>query len=201
QDDAMKTVRIIRVGTEAKKFNAIEVFGKYYEAFAKAEKERQEKIAKISGMSQEEYKSFMYNEVKVKYPNAVLRPTGLVYIIDKPGDEKRAQKGNQVTLHYSGTLRADGKKFDSSYDRNQPMPFKYLEQRMISGFEEGVTLIGQGGKAKIIIPYYQAYGAQGRPGTIPPYSDLVFDIEILSITESPTEVPHDHDHSDPNHKH
>ncbi|MFM8243859.1 MAG: peptidylprolyl isomerase, partial [Crocinitomicaceae bacterium] len=158
QDDAMKTVRIIRVGTEAKKFNAIEVFGKYYEAFAKAEKERQEKIAKISGMSKEEYKSFMYNEVKVKYPNAVLSPKGLVYIIDKPGDEKRAQKGNQVTLHYSGTLRADGKKFDSSYDRNQPMPFKYLEQRMISGFEEGVTLIGQGGKAKIIIPYYQAYG-------------------------------------------
>ncbi|MFM7466449.1 MAG: FKBP-type peptidyl-prolyl cis-trans isomerase, partial [Crocinitomicaceae bacterium] len=131
---------------------------------------------------------------------AVLSPTGLVYIIDKPGDEKRAQKGNQVTLHYSGTLRTDGKKFDSSYDRNQPMPFKYLEQRMISGFEEGVALIGQGGKAKIIIPYYQAYGAQGRPGTIPPYSDLVFDIEILSITESPTEE-HDHDHSDPNHKH
>ncbi|MBM3403248.1 MAG: peptidylprolyl isomerase [Bacteroidetes bacterium] len=201
QDDVMKTVKIIRVGTEAKNFNAIEVFGKYYESFAKAEKERQEKIAKISGMSQEEYKSFMYNEVKSKYPNAVLSPTGLVYIIDKPGDEKRAQKGNQVTLHYNGTLRADGKKFDSSYDRNQPMPFKYLDQRMISGFEEGVTLIGQGGKAKIIIPYYQAYGAQGRPGTIPPYSDLVFDIEILSITESPTEVPHDHDHSDPNHKH
>ncbi|MFM8243624.1 MAG: peptidylprolyl isomerase, partial [Crocinitomicaceae bacterium] len=158
QDDKMNVVKIIRVGKDAKKFNAIEVF-------EKAEKERKEKTSKISGMSQEEYKTTMYNEVKAKYPNAILSPTGLVYIIENQGDEKRAQKGNQVTLHYSGTLRADGKKFDSSYDRNQPMPFKYLEQRMISGFEEGVTLIGQGGKAKIIIPYYQAYGAQGRPGT------------------------------------
>jgi FKBP-type peptidyl-prolyl cis-trans isomerase len=70
---------------------------------------------------------------------------------------------------------------------------------MIPGFEEGVALLGSGAKAKLIIPYYQAYGAQGRPGTIPPYSDLVFDIEILSITVGSAAEPHDH--SDPNHKH
>lgn len=201
QDDLMKSVKIIRVGAEAKKFNATEVFAVKYNSFLAAEKELQEKSAKIAAMSQEEYKTYMYNEVKVKYPNAVLSPTGLVYVIENSGDALRAQKGNQVTIHYAGTLRVDGKKFDSSYDRKQPMPFKYLENRMISGFEEGVGLIGAGGKAKIIIPYYQAYGAQGRPGAIPPYSDLVFDIEVLSIIEAPVEAPKEHDHSDPNHKH
>ena len=52
---------------------------------------------------------------------------------------------------------------------------------MIAGFEEGVSLIGKGGKATIIIPYFNAYGPQGRPGVIPPYSDLVFEIELLDI--------------------
>ena len=199
QDDVMNSVKIIRRGALAENFNASEVFSKIFDVFNKEERERQAKYAKISAMSQEEYKNFMFNEVKVNHKKAVLSPSGLVYLIEKAGSSKKAKKGDQVTIHYTGTLRADGKKFDSSYDRNQPMPFKYLENRMIPGFEEGVGLIGVGGKAKIIIPYYQAYGAQGRPGVIPPYSDLVFDIEIMSITDAPAEVPHDH--SDPNHKH
>jgi cyclophilin family peptidyl-prolyl cis-trans isomerase len=181
QNDEMKEVKIIRIGRDAKKFKATDVFNKYYTKFLGDEKKKQELYTKLGAMSQEEYKNYMYNEVKSIYPNAVLSPTGLVYIIESEGTGEKAQKGNEVTIHYNGTLRLDGKKFDSSYDRNQPMPFKYLENRMIPGFEEGVGLIGTRGKAKLIIPYYQAYGAQGRPGVIPPYSDLVFDIEILSI--------------------
>jgi cyclophilin family peptidyl-prolyl cis-trans isomerase len=199
QDDKMESVKIIRVGKEAKSFKATETFSSFYSKFLEEEKKRQELYAKLGSMSQEEYKNYMYSEVKSNYPNAVLSTTGLVYIIENEGTGIKPKKGDQVTLHYNGTLRMDGKKFDSSYDRKQPMPFKYLEQRMIPGFEEGVALLGSGAKAKLIIPYYQAYGAQGRPGTIPPYSDLVFDIEILSITVGSTAEPHDH--SDPNHKH
>lgn len=181
QNDVMNDVKVIRVGEEAEKFNANSTFEKFYNQFLEEDKKKQELYSKLSSMSQEEYKKYMYDEVKSVYPNAKLSPTGLVYIIESLGTEEKPAKGNEVTLHYNGTLRLDGKKFDSSYDRNQPMPFKYLENRMIPGFEEGVGLIGIGGKAKLIIPYYQAYGAQGRPGVIPPYSDLVFDIEILSI--------------------
>lgn len=52
---------------------------------------------------------------------------------------------------------------------------------MIPGFEEGLAMLGKGGKGKFIIPYFQAYGAAGRPGAIPPYSDLVFDVEIVNL--------------------
>jgi FKBP-type peptidyl-prolyl cis-trans isomerase len=74
-------------------------------------------------------------------------------------------------------------KFDSSVDRGQPLDFKYKEQSMIAGFEEGIAMLAKGGVTKVIIPYYDAYGANGRPGAIPPYADLVFDIEILDIKQ------------------
>jgi FKBP-type peptidyl-prolyl cis-trans isomerase len=52
---------------------------------------------------------------------------------------------------------------------------------MIPGFEEGLAMLGKGGRGIFIIPYFDAYGAQGRPGAIPPYSDLVFDLEIMDL--------------------
>ena len=75
------------------------------------------------------------------------------------------------------------------------MSFKYLEQRMVPGFEEGLGMLAKGGKAILIIPYYAAYGAKGRPGAIPPYSDLVFDIEMVDLT-APSIAPQQHDHND-----
>jgi FKBP-type peptidyl-prolyl cis-trans isomerase len=79
------------------------------------------------------------------------------------------------------------------------MDFNYKKQRMIAGFEEGIGLLGAGGKAKLFIPYFQAYGKGGRPGAIPPYSDLVFDIEVISV-EAPAKDEHDeHNHDGHNH--
>jgi FKBP-type peptidyl-prolyl cis-trans isomerase len=77
------------------------------------------------------------------------------------------------------------------------MDFNYKVNRMIPGFEEGLGLIGKGGKAKLIIPYYQAYGKNGRPGAIPPYSDLVFDVEVLDLKAA--EAPHQHVEGDGHH--
>ena len=153
-------------------------------------------------MSEEDYKVFMYQEVLKKFPNAKQSESGLVYVIEKEGEGVAITKSAPVSLHYRGTFRRDGGQFDSSYDRGQPMDFQYQVQRMIPGFEEGIGMLKNGGKAKLFIPYYQAYGSNGRPGAIPPYSDLVFDIEIMNVGEATQkDVHHGHDHSDPNHKH
>lgn len=208
QGDVMTTVKIIRVGKEAKKWNASTAFMDTYKKLKSVEDEKvkkqaeeqaiqNERIKKISGMSEEEYKTYMFNEVKAKYPNAQLSPSGLVYIIEKEGEGPKATEGMKMSVHYRGTFRHDGKQFDASYDRGQPMDFSYKVNRMIPGFEEGLGMVGKGGKAKLIIPYFQAYGKNGRPGAIPPYSDLVFDIEIMNI--QPAEA-HEH-HEGDGHQH
>jgi cyclophilin family peptidyl-prolyl cis-trans isomerase len=197
QGDEMTTVKIIRVGKEAKSWDASKAFMEVYGKIKAEEKIKEEAFAKIANMSEEEYKNFMFNEVKLKYPNAQLSASGLVYIIENAGEAEKPTEGMKMTVHYRGTFRADGKQFDASYDRGQPMDFNYKVNRMIPGFEEGLGLIGKGGKAKLIIPYYQAYGKNGRPGAIPPYSDLVFDVEVLDLKAA--EAPHQHVEGDGHH--
>jgi peptidyl-prolyl cis-trans isomerase A (cyclophilin A) len=201
QDDVMNTVKIIRVGKTAKKFNATTTFNTEYNRINAEYKKEAEEIERIAKMSQEEYRAYMYQEVLKKYPAAKQSTSGLVYIIEQEGQGEAIVKGAPVSLHYAGTFRRDGDKFDSSYDRGQPMDFQFQVNRMIPGFEEGIAMLKKGGKAKLIIPYYQAYGANGRPGAIPPYSDLVFDIEIVDVKAPVQDNHHGHDHSDPNHKH
>jgi len=200
QGNKMENVTIIRIGTDALKWNATNEFEKVYRPIKAEDDKKNEAFSKISAMSEDEYKEFMYKEVKKQYRKAKLSKSGLVYVIEKKGKKQKAQKGTKLSVHYIGTFRADGKKFDSSRDRNQPMDFTYQEQRMISGFEEGIGLLGKGGKAKLFIPYFQAYGKNGRPGAIPPYSDLVFDIEIMDLTH-PSASPKDENHDGHNHDH
>lgn len=188
QNDTMRKVEIIRIGSEAKKWNAQAAFDQVYLTKKAQDAAEQAEIAKIAALSQEDYKAYMFDEVKKTYPNAVQSPTGLVYVILENGQGAEVKEGKKVSLHYTGTLRRGGKKFDSSKDRNMPLEFEYKVQRMIPGFEEGITYIKEGGKILLIIPYYNAYGKQGRPGAIPAYSDLVFEIELLSVTEA----AHDH---------
>lgn len=200
QDDLMNTVKIIRVGKTAKKFDATATFNSINKKIGEEYAKEAAELEKIAKMSQDEYKTYMYQEVLKKFPTAKQSESGLVYIIEKAGEGLAIEKGAPVSLHYLGTFRRDGKKFDSSYDRNMPMDFQFQVNRMIPGFEEGIAMLKKGGKAKLIIPYYQAYGPNGRPGAIPPYSDLVFDIEIVDV-QAPAAVEEPHDHSDPNHRH
>jgi len=212
QGDEM-SIKIIRKGRAAKKWNATKAFAANYDKLEKIEKVREEEmrlahekqeaeykaemveqqkyIDKIKNLSEDEYVKFMYDEVKKVYPQAELSPSGLVYILENSGKGEKAKAGDNLSVHYRGTFRTSGKQFDSSYDRNQAMTFNFKEQRMIPGFEEGLEMMAEGAKGKFIIPYFQAYGAQGRPGAIPPYSDLVFDLEILEIKEGNHEG-HDH---------
>jgi cyclophilin family peptidyl-prolyl cis-trans isomerase len=199
QGDKMEKVTILRIGDEAKAWNANAEFEKVYRPLKADDDKKNEAYSKIAAMSEDEYKEFMFKEVKKQYRKAKLSKSGLVYVIEKKGQKTKPSKGAKLSVHYIGTFRGDGKKFDSSRDRNQPMDFIYQEQRMIPGFEEGTGLLGKGGKAKLFIPYFQAYGKNGRPGAIPPYSDLVFDIEIMDLTPA-GDVPKDeHNHDGHNH--
>jgi peptidylprolyl isomerase len=84
-----------------------------------------------------------------------------------------------VKVHYTGKL-LDGTKFDSSVDRGEPFGFTLGKGQVIKGWDEGIGLMNVGGKATLIIPSSIAYGDRDM-GTIPPYSTLVFDVELLEV--------------------
>jgi peptidylprolyl isomerase len=111
----------------------------------------------------------------------------LRYIDIKPGDGAEAQAGQFYTVHYTGWLASDGSKFDSSLDRNEPFTFQQGVHGVIPGWDYGLTGMHVGGKRRLFIPYQLAYGERGRPPVIPPKSDLIFDIELLSAGD--TEPP------------
>lgn len=97
-----------------------------------------------------------------------------------PGEGPEVKSGDTVEIHYTGTL-LNGKKFDSSRDRNETFSFKVGAGQVIPGFEQGVTGMNKGGRRKITIPPELGYGARGAGNVIPANSTLIFDIEVVSI--------------------
>uniref|UniRef100_S4RXU0 peptidylprolyl isomerase n=2 Tax=Petromyzon marinus TaxID=7757 RepID=S4RXU0_PETMA len=98
-----------------------------------------------------------------------------------PGDGQTfPKKGQTVVVHYTGTLE-DGKKFDSSRDRDKPFKFKIGKQEVIRGWEEGVAQMSVGQRARLTCSPDFAYGAIGHPGVIPPNATLLFDVELLRL--------------------
>ncbi|MEN8447627.1 MAG: FKBP-type peptidyl-prolyl cis-trans isomerase [Cyanobacteria bacterium J06555_13] len=112
--------------------------------------------------------------------NVITTDSGLQYVIITEGDGAQAQAGNNVYVHYVGTLE-DGTKFDSSRDRGQPFNFPLGAGRVIKGWDEGVALMKVGDRRKFIIPPELGYGARGAGGVIPPNATLIFDVELLRI--------------------
>ncbi|GJN91144.1 hypothetical protein Rhopal_004162-T1 [Rhodotorula paludigena] len=98
------------------------------------------------------------------------------------GDGQNFPKpGDKVTIHYSGTLKSNGNKFDASYDRNAPFTCTIGVGQVIKGWDEGVPQLSVGEKAKLHVTHDYAYGDRGFPPVIPAKSDLIFEVELLKI--------------------
>jgi len=117
----------------------------------------------------------------VKSPVMQRTESGLEYTITVKGCGPQASKGDKVKVHYTGKLTNDTV-FDSSVKRNQPFEFKLGKGQVIKGWDEGVALMHVGDKMTLRIPAALGYGAQAM-GAIPANSTLVFDIELLGLTE------------------
>jgi len=143
------------------------------QAFQKAMQAKQEaKAAKLAEVGQK----FLENNKKRK--GVITTKSGLQYEVLKKGSGKTPTKESQVTTHYTGTL-VDGTKFDSSVDRGEPATFPVTG--VIKGWTEALQLMKEGDKWKLYIPYELAYGAQGRPPSIPPAATLIFEIELIKV--------------------
>lgn len=120
-------------------------------------------------------------------PNIITTPSGLQYSIIEPSKIQNAQEakpGDKVSVHYTGWLQENGKKFDSSRDRNQPFTFTLGARQVIAGWDEGVKGMKQGEKRRLIIPAPLAYGNRAVGGDlIPANSTLIFEVELLDINK------------------
>ena len=106
--------------------------------------------------------------------------SGVEYWDTKVGTGKEATTGRNVTVHYTGWL-TNGKKFDSSRDRDEPFDFVLGGHQVITGWDEGVVGMKVGGKRQLRIPPAAGYGSRGAAPVIPPNATLVFDVELLEV--------------------
>ncbi len=129
---------------------------------------------------------FLAQNMKAEGVNVT--PSGLQYKVLVPAEGKKPTSQDTVKVHYVGTL-LDGTKFDSSVDRGEPIEFPL--NQVIKGWTEGVQLMSIGSKYKFFIPYNLGYGEQGAGGVIPPFSTLVFEVELLGFKPfiNPNDIP------------
>ena len=107
--------------------------------------------------------------------------SGLEYIEVEAGTGVQAETGKMVSVHYTGKFQ-DGKVFDSSISRGEPITFPLGKGRVIKGWDEGIAMMKVGGKARLTIPPDLAYGESGAgSGVIPPNATLVFDVELVEM--------------------
>ncbi|MEG1290167.1 MAG: FKBP-type peptidyl-prolyl cis-trans isomerase, partial [Bacteroidales bacterium] len=107
--------------------------------------------------------------------------TGLQYKIENAGNDIRPAETDTVEVNYKGTL-LDGTVFDSSYDRKESVKFPL--NAVIKGWTEGLQLLGEGGKATLWIPYELGYGPRQMSPTLPGYSTLVFEVELIKVIKA-----------------
>lgn len=169
QNDLISSVEIIRVGEKAEAFKADQAaFDALHNDFEKIQKEKA-----LAALEEEQ------TLIKKQWPDAVSTPTGLRYVVVAEGEGDTPEKGAQVTVHYTGKL-LNGKKFDSSYDRGQPIDFPVGKGQVIKGWEEALLGMKKGEKRVLIIPPDLGYGPSGR-GPIPPNAYMIFDVELVDF--------------------
>ncbi len=144
--------------------------------FQEQEKQQRASAAKRFQANREQGESYLAENRKKE--GVVTLPSGLQYQVLKEGNGKRPKAADQVRCHYEGML-IDGTLFDSSVQRGEPAVFGL--NQVIKGWTEGVQLMQEGAKYRFFIPYQLGYGEQGAGQQIPPYSALVFDVELIEV--------------------
>ena len=166
QGDKILKLEIVKVGNKAESFDSLNSFIDFNNQ--KEERERKLKLETIKKID-EISKGFKITD------------SGLRYNIISKNNGNKPKVGDTVKVHYKGQL-IDGTVFDSSYKRNEPIEFKLGIGQVIKGWDEGISLLSVGEKARFLIPGNLAYGEMGAGGIIPPNADLIFDVELVSIS-------------------
>jgi peptidyl-prolyl cis-trans isomerase A (cyclophilin A) len=187
----IQELNIIRKGSDAKSFNAPEVFENH---FAEAERLEKEKEAKATAILKNSKAKFDKQK-----KNATTLPSGLQYFISKKGNGPKLAETNKVLTHYAVYFE-NGKLLETSKleiaethdvvnnkrkaaDQYQPIAADISPNaRMIAGFKEGLQQLSIGDKATLFIPYHLAYGESGNRG-FPPKSNIIFEVEILDLVK------------------
>ena len=165
QGDLIEKMEIVRVGDEAKNWNAVEAFRQFTGA----------KVAReAAGKKKQE------DNMKELTEGFDKTESGLHYKLIQKGDGSKPEKGQKVAVHYKGML-ADGTEFDNSYKRGNPIEFPIGTGQVIEGWDEGILLLNKGDKARFVIPSNLGYGSAGAGGVIPPNATLIFDVELMDI--------------------
>ena len=139
---------------------------------------REETKAEEEQLSAQKAEGEQFLEENAKRKEVKTTASGLQYEVLEEGNGPKPTATSTVKVHYEGTL-IDGTKFDSSYDRGEPIEFPL--NGVIKGWTEGLQLMSVGSKYKLYIPYQLGYGEYGSPGAIPPYAALIFTVELLDI--------------------
>lgn len=165
QNDVIETLTIERKGADAESFDAPEVFKNHLN-------KKDEKVANAKKQAM----------VAIEEASAGFEKTAsdLRFNITEKGMGVKAENGKNVAVHYKGMLM-DGTVFDDSSQRGNPISFKLGEGRVIAGWEEGISHLSEGDKARLVIPPNLAYGSAGAGGVIPPNAWLIFDVQLVKV--------------------
>ncbi len=150
----------------------------------KAQKDEEAKAEKASAEAMGKEPALIAQYVKDNKITAKPNGSGLYYIEKVKGTGAKATAGKKVKVHYTGKL-FNGKVFDSSLTREPSTPFEFTlgKGEVIAGWDEGIGMMNAGGKATLIIPSKLGYGANGAGNDIPAYAPLVFDVELISVSD------------------
>ncbi len=182
-DVVLEKVAIFSKGDEYKTYDAAKIFS---EGKGKIKENNKAILDKIEADKKKKAEEFAANQQKlVDDLKATMQatPSGLYYKITEATDGKKANVGDNVSVHYAGKL-VDGTEFDSSFKRNEPIEIPIGVGQVIKGWDEGILLLKEGESATLLIPSELGYGANGAGGIIPPNAWLIFDVKLVKVNTS-----------------
>ena len=179
KDDVIKHIRFIKIGHKAKGFDAAKVFT---EELKNSLTEKENRVKKMADQEKARYAKFLIDKEAFQAAQGIEKATkfdsGLHILTLKKGKGKKVNKEAEITVHYTLSL-ANGKQVQSTF-KKEPFKFSMNKQPMIAGFTEGILKMREGGKVRLFIPHYLAYGVNGG-GPFPPKADIVFELEVVKV--------------------